>query len=72
MSGKRAKALKREARRRAMDGSVVASYEYKKIKKQYVHPSYSPVTVLHPSQPGIKFSMKEKMIPLAVKSKKNK
>lgn len=70
MSGKRSLALKREARRRAMDGSVVASYEYKKIKKQYVHPSYAAVVVLFPTAPGIKFIGKENLKRLA--EEKNK
>lgn len=56
MSGKRAKALMEEARLKSLDGSVVKSHEYNRLKKTYINPSYSPVVVLHPTKPGLKFS----------------
>lgn len=43
MSGKRAKSLRKEARRRGRDGSVVIAHEYTKLKRSLRHPSYAPV-----------------------------
>lgn len=56
MSGKRAKKLMEEARKKAMDGLVIKSHEYKRLKKTYTNPSYAPVVVLFPTKPGLKFT----------------
>lgn len=44
MNGRRVKAIMEQARIAAMDGSVIKSHEYKRLKKMYVHPTYAPVT----------------------------
>lgn len=70
MSGKRAKKLKAQARKNAMDGSVIGAYEYKRLKKSYKNPHYAPVVVLHPSKPGEKFTGKEILKRIAEEKKK--
>lgn len=61
MSGKRSKQLMEQARLAAMDGSVIKSHEYKRLKKLYINPHYAPVTVLFPSKPWVKFTGKENL-----------
>lgn len=55
MRGKRAKILMEKARMASLDGSVIKSEEYKRLKKKHVHPHYAPVTVLYPTLPDVKF-----------------
>lgn len=52
MRGKRAKAIMAQARVAALDGSVVKSHEYKRLKKLHNNPHYAPVKVLYPTRPG--------------------
>lgn len=55
MSGKRAKVLKEQARLASLDGSVVGSHEYKRLKKLHTNPHYGQVVVLYPTEPDIMF-----------------
>lgn len=69
MSGKRSKQLREQARLAAMDGSVIKSHEYKRLKRSYKNPHYAPVVVWHPTKPGIKFTGKEVLKRMAEKKK---
>lgn len=59
MSGKRAKALSEQARIASLDGSVIKSVEYKRLKKSYTNPHYAPNVLLYPTAPDIKFRGEE-------------
>lgn len=60
MRGTRARKLKQQARMAAKDGSVIASHEYKRLKKSYNNPSYAPVVVMYPTSPGTEIAAKRK------------
>lgn len=67
MSGKRAKRLMEEARKKSLDGSVIKSYYYKGIKKRWVNPHYAPVTVAFTTKPGTEIEAKRKQPQLVTK-----
>lgn len=56
MSGKRAKQLREQARIASLDGSVIGSHEYRRLKRSYHNPHYALVVILHPSPPGLQFT----------------
>lgn len=56
MSGKRSKKLMELARIASLDGSVVKSYEYKRLKKVYKNPHYARHVSLESTEPGFLFS----------------
>lgn len=60
MSGKRAKRIMEEARLASLDGSVIKSQEYHRLKKLYIHPQYAPVINWHPTKPGKEIAAKRK------------
>lgn len=55
MRAKRAKLLKEKARLASLDGSVIGSREYKRLKKLHTNPHYGQVVVLYPTEPMFMF-----------------
>lgn len=55
MRGKRAKQLNEQARLASLDGSVIKSKEYKRLKKKYNNPHYATVVNYESGEPMAKF-----------------